>query len=70
MFQTIPTGNKDLQGTVAHSYNPSFVLGNMILIKENIDTYLYDEALDESLKEEAPPAEEAPAADEAEAPQE
>lgn len=62
-LKTIPTGNKDLQGTVAHSYNPSFVLGNMILIKENIDTYLYDEALDESLKEEAPPAEEAPAAD-------
>lgn len=44
--KTIPTGDKSLHGLVAASNHPSFSLGNLVLIKESIDTYIYDESLD------------------------
>ena len=44
--KTIPTGDKSLHGLVAASNHPSFVLGNLVLIKESVDTYVYNEALD------------------------
>lgn len=43
--KTIPTGDESLKGKVAKSYNPSFVLGNQILQKEIVDTYIYDPSL-------------------------
>lgn len=45
----VPTGNRELEGKVAYSLNPSFSLGNYVMIKENIDTYIYDATLDESM---------------------
>ena len=45
----VPTGNRDLEGKVARSLNPSFSLGNLVMIKEEIDTYIYDSTLDESI---------------------
>ncbi len=43
--KTVPTGDQALHGMVAASHNPSFTLGKQILIKENVDTYIYDPAL-------------------------
>lgn len=43
--KTIPTGDSELHGMVAESINPSFTLGNQVLIKECIDTYVYDASL-------------------------
>lgn len=43
--KTIPTGDANLHGAVAESYAPSFTLGNQVLIKEAIDTYVFDPAL-------------------------
>ena len=43
--KTIATGDESLKGKVAKSYNPSFVLGNQILQKEIVDTYIFDPAL-------------------------
>lgn len=43
--KTIPTGDKALHGLVAASNHPSFSLGNLVLIKESIDTYVYDASL-------------------------
>ncbi len=45
--RTIPTANKELHGLVAASNNPSFELKNLVLIKESVDTYVYDESLDD-----------------------
>lgn len=44
--KTIPTGDPELHGMVAESITPSFTLGNQVLIKECIDTYVYDASLD------------------------
>lgn len=54
--KTIPTGDKTLHGLVAASNHPSFSLGNLVLIKESIDTYVYDEALDSHEDENITPA--------------
>lgn len=43
--KTILTGDVALHGTVAESITPSFTLGNQVLIKESIDTYVYDATL-------------------------
>lgn len=43
--KTIATGDENLRGRVAKSYNPSFVLGNQILQKEIVDTYIFDPEL-------------------------
>lgn len=43
--KTILTGDASLHGTVAESITPSFTLGNQVLIKESIDTYVYDASL-------------------------
>lgn len=43
--KTIPTGDSRLHGLVAESVNPSFMMGNQVLIKECIDTYVYDASL-------------------------
>ena len=43
--KTVPTGDESLHGTVALSLNPSFSLGRNVLIKEVVDTYVYDPAL-------------------------
>ena len=43
--RTIATGDENLKGKVAKSYNPSFVLGNQILQKEIVDTYIFDPAM-------------------------
>lgn len=43
--KTIATGDENLKGKVAKSYNPSFVLGNQILQKEIVDTYIFDPEL-------------------------
>lgn len=43
--KTIPTGNSELHGLVAASISPSFSLGNQVLIKESVDTYIFDESL-------------------------
>ena len=45
--KTIQTGNEALHGTVAKSYNPSFVRENRVLKYEKIDTYMFDPALKE-----------------------
>lgn len=49
--KTIPTGDKALHGLVAASNHPSFSLGNLVLIKESIDTYVYDASLDSNSNE-------------------
>ena len=41
----VPTGEEALHGTVALSLNPSFSLGRLVLVKEVVDTYVYDPAL-------------------------
>lgn len=46
--KTIQTGNEALHGTVAKSYNPSFVRENRVLKYEKIDTYMFDSALRET----------------------
>lgn len=43
--KTVPTGDESLHGKIAVSYNPSFSLGRNVLIKENVDTYVFDPAL-------------------------
>lgn len=43
--KTIATGDENLKGKVAKSYNPAFVLGNQILQKEIVDTYVFDPSL-------------------------
>lgn len=43
--KTIPTAESELHGMVAESITPSFTLGNQVLIKECIDTYVYDASL-------------------------
>lgn len=43
--KTIATGDENLKGRVAKSYNPSFALGNQILQKEIVDTYIFDPEL-------------------------
>lgn len=43
--KTIPTAESKLHGMVAESITPSFTLGNQVLIKECIDTYVYDASL-------------------------
>ena len=59
--KTVPTPDPALHGMVAASLNPSFVLGNQVLIKENVDTYIYDESLANPAEEEAAQTSEAPA---------
>lgn len=51
--RTIPTGEEKLHGAVAKSHNPSFTLGNLVLVKENIDTYVFDPALASAQTEES-----------------
>lgn len=41
----IPTDNEALHGMVARSITPSFAIGNLILLKEIVDTYVYDASL-------------------------
>ena len=43
--KTVPTGDEAMHGKVAVSYNPSFTLGRNVLVKEIIDTFVYDPAL-------------------------
>lgn len=49
--KTVPTADESLNGLVAHSYNPSFSLGNLVLQKEVIDTYVFDPNLKEAQME-------------------
>lgn len=46
--RTVPTADQALHGAVAQSLNPSFVLGNQVLVSERVDTYVYDEQLAEA----------------------
>lgn len=41
----VPTGDEALHGMVACSVAPSFSIGNLILLKEIVDTYVYDASL-------------------------
>lgn len=50
--KTVSTTDESLSGTVAKSYNPSFMLGNQILQKEVIDTYVYDPAFGQESQQE------------------
>lgn len=40
---TLPTDNHDLHGKVAYSHNPSFTLGQTVLVREQVDVYIYQE---------------------------
>ena len=40
---TLPTDNHDLHGKVAYSHNPSFALGQTVLVREQVDVYIYQE---------------------------
>ncbi len=42
-IKTVPTHDRALHGRVARSYHPSFTLGKLVLVKERIDTYVYEE---------------------------
>lgn len=41
----VPTGDQALHGMVAYSVTPSFAIGNLVLLKEIVDTYVYDASL-------------------------
>lgn len=41
----IPSDDETLHGMVARSITPSFAIGNLILLKEIVDTYVYDASL-------------------------
>ena len=52
--KTVPTGDEALHGAVALSLNPSFSLGRLVLVKEVVDTFVFDPALKPAEQEEAP----------------
>lgn len=57
--KTVPTTDESLSGKVAKSYNPSFMLGNQVLQKEVIDTYVYDPAFEQDSQQEGEKTEKA-----------
>lgn len=57
--RTVPTADQALHGAVAQSLNPSFVLGNQVLVSERVDTYVYDEQLAEAQRAVVPECTEA-----------
>ena len=59
-LKTVPTGDESLHGKVAASYNPSFTLGRNVLVKENIDTFVFDPALKPEQPAEEPAETETP----------
>lgn len=50
----VPTGDESLHGTVAYSASPSFAIGNLLLMKEIVDTYIYDPSLNQPAEPEEP----------------
>ena len=57
----VPTGDPALHDMVAFSANPSFALGRLVLVKETVDLYKYDESLAAPAPEPEPEPEPAPA---------
>ena len=41
--KSLPTDNRALHGKVAYSHNPSFTLGQTVLVREQVDVYVYQE---------------------------
>ena len=44
-MKAVPTGDEALHGAVAKSYGPSFTLENLVMVKEQVDTYQYDPSI-------------------------